>query len=166
MTETMMPSPMTYAPATAARALFLAALVAAASPWGAAAQGLESPEAIDTIIGSEVQEEETRVDADPERLMAAIDASIDSATKIRMTSNLETVEIVRVSGMEGEAAAAFEAKLAEHDADIAALRQELEGNAMLFHAIDSRSILLRDVVAVEFSDENSVTIYALEATAP
>ena len=55
----------------------------------------------------------------------------------------------------------IEAKVKEHEAEIAELRKELEGNAMLFHAIDSREVLVRDVLAIEFDDAAAgVVIYA------
>ncbi len=129
-------------------------------------QGLENPDAIDTIIGSEVKEEEAPAGADPARLIAAIDASVENTAKIRKVSNLEKVDIVRLAEADGQTPPPeIDAKVKEREPEIAALRQELEGNAMLFHAIDSRSILLRDVVAVEFDDANGVTIYAMGAAA-
>ena len=41
-----------------------------------------------------------------------------------------------------------------------ALRRELTGNAMLFHAIDSRNILPQDVLAIEFDDQRGAINYA------
>ena len=136
--------------------------------WSGAslAQGLENPDAIDTIIGSEVKEEEAPANANPARLIAAIDASVENTAKIRKTSNLEKVDIVRLADAAGQAMPPeVDAKLKQREPEIAALRKELEGNAMLFHAIDSRSILLRDVVAVEFDDANGVIIYAMAGPA-
>jgi hypothetical protein len=40
------------------------------------------------------------------------------------------------------------------------LRQELEGSAMLFHAIDSRGVLIRDVLGVEFDGPKTAIIFA------
>ena len=40
------------------------------------------------------------------------------------------------------------------------LRKEIEGNAMLFHAVDSRQILPQDILAVEFDDANGIVIFA------
>ncbi len=134
--------------------------------WSGAslAQGLENPNAIDTIIGSEVKEEEAPAGADPARLIAAIDASVENATKIRKVSSLVKVDIVRLAEADGRAPPPeIDAKVKQRGPEIAALRQELEGNAMLFHAIDSRSIQLRDIVAVEFDDANGVIIYAMGA---
>ena len=144
----------------------VAAFLAASAPHIAVlAQGLENPEAIDTIIGSEVQEEEARTAADPARLIAAIDASIENAAKIRKTAKLDKVGIVRLDTGENQAPVPeVDAKIKEREPEIAALRQELQSNAMLFHAINSRSVLLGDVVAVEFDDANGVTIYAMGAT--
>jgi hypothetical protein len=148
---------------TAAVAAFLAVYAPHIAVF---AQGLENPEAIDTIIGSEVQEEEARTAADPARLIAAIDASIENAAKIRKTAKLDKVGIVRLDAGEKQAPVPeVDAKIKERESEIAALRQELQSNAMLFHAINSRSVLLGDVVAVEFDDANGVTIYAM-GTAP
>ena len=72
---------------------------------------------------------------------------------VRKTSNLDKVDIVFLTdaaATEGGPPPEIEAKVKEHEADIAELRKELEGNAMLYHAIDSRRVLLRDVLAVEF----------------
>ena len=54
----------------------------------------------------------------------------------------------------------MEKKVKEHKEEIVALREAIEGNAMFFHAIDSRSVLTRDVVAVEFDKADGVKIYA------
>jgi hypothetical protein len=141
-----------------------AAFLAASAPQTALmAQGLESPEAIDTIIGTEVQEEESRATADAGKVVAAIEKTRESIATIRKTSKLDKVDIVFLSdaaATEGGPPPEIEAKIKEHEEEIAELRQELEGNAMLYHAIDSRQILLRDVLAVEFNDANGVVIYA------
>ncbi len=54
----------------------------------------------------------------------------------------------------------IEAKVKEREKEIVELRQEIEGNAMLYHAIQSRQILPADVLALEFSGTDSVIIYA------
>ena len=70
------------------------------------------------------------------------------------------VEIVFLPDMVGETPPpAIVAAVEKYAKEIAALRKEIEGNAMLFHAIDSRSLLMRDVLAVSFED-NTATIYA------
>ena len=145
-------------------ALAAAAFLAASTPQTALlAQGLESPEAIDTIIGTEVEEEEARATADAGKVVAAIEKTGESIATVRKTSKLDKVDIVFLSDAavtEGGPPPEIEAKIKEHEEEIAELRKELEGNAMLYHAIDSRQILLRDVLAVEFDDKNGVVIYA------
>ncbi|TIT43756.1 MAG: hypothetical protein E5W72_25930, partial [Mesorhizobium sp.] len=54
----------------------------------------------------------------------------------------------------------IETKVKEHQEDIAELRKEIEANALLFNAIDSRRVLTEDVLAVEFDDPGKVVIYA------
>lgn len=148
----------------AGAALFLALLAGPVLVGPAAAQ--QSPatqESLDTIIGTEVQEEETQAAADPGRVIAAIEKTGDSISTVRKTSNLDKVDIVFLADSaqtEGGPPAEIAEKIKEHEEQITELRQEIEGNAMLFHAIASRQILMRDVLAVEFDDANGVIIYA------
>jgi hypothetical protein len=116
-----------------------------------AQQGTENKQAVDTIIGTEVQEEEAQASADAGRVIAAIEKTRDSIAMVRKTSNLNKVDIVFLADAavtEGGPPPEIETKVKEHEADIVELRQEIEGNAMLFHAIDSRQILPRDILAV------------------
>ncbi len=125
--------------------------------------GLDNDQAIDTIVGTEVGEEQSRAAADSGKVIAAIEKTQDSIARIRKTSTLDKVDIVFLEDAaqtEGGPPPEIEAKVKQHEAEIAELRKELEGNAMLFHAIDSRQILVRDVLAVDFASANSVVIYA------
>ncbi|MGE0500593.1 MAG: hypothetical protein AB7I79_02930 [Rhizobiaceae bacterium] len=139
------------------------ALCAAAWPVVAPAQGLSDPEAIDTIIGSEVHEEETRAEADPARVIAAIERNSDYISAVRKVTALDRIDIVYLadSGVtEGGPPAEVDAKISEYQSEISELRTEIEGNAMLYHALDSRQILPRDVVALEFGEAKDVIIFA------
>ena len=87
----------------------------------------------------------------------------DQIALVRKTSSLDKVDIVFLAdaaATEGGPPPEIETKVKEHEADINELRQEIESNAMLFHAIDSRQILMRDVLAVEFQGQDAVVIYA------
>lgn len=141
----------------------LAMLLAIATPTERPhAQGLDAPEAIDTIVGSEVKEEEAEAAADPQRVIDAIDKTAENTSRVRMTTMLDQVDIVFLSDAavtEGGPPPEIEAKIQERRSEIDQLRQELEGNAMLYHALNSRQILMRDVLAIEFDDRN-VVIYA------
>jgi len=140
---------------------FLAAWLASGA--AIAQQGTENKEAVDTIIGTEVQEEEAQASADAGKVIAAIEKTQEQIALVRKTSNLDKVDIVFLSDAaetEGGPPPEIETKVKEHAAEIAELRKEIEGNAMLFHAIDSRQILPRDVLAVEFDGSNGVVIYA------
>lgn len=146
--------------AVAGAALLCASL---ASGLAAAQQGTENPQAVDTIIGTEVEEEEAQAAVDADRVIAAIDRTAEATATVRKTSSLAKVDIVFLSDAaptEGGPPPEIEAKVKEREAEIAELRKEIEGNAMLFHAIDSRQILPQDVLAVEFDDANGVVIYA------
>ena len=128
-----------------------------------AQQGTGNKDAIDTIVGTEVREEEAQASADAGKVIAAIEKTRDQIAIVRKTSKLDKVDIVFLAdaaATEGGPPPEIETKVKEHEADIAELRQEIESNAMLFHAIDSRQILMRDVLAVEFRGEDAVVIYA------
>jgi hypothetical protein len=143
-----------------AAAAFLAVSLAGSA---ALAQGTENKEAVDTIIGTEVQEEEAQASVDAGKVIAAIEKTQEQIALVRKTSSLAKVDIVFLpdaAATEGGPPPEIETKVKEHEAEIAELRKEIEGNAMLFHAIDSRQILPRDVLAVEFDGANGVVIYA------
>lgn len=126
------------------------------------AQGVDAPNARETIIGSEVTEEEIEASAEPERVIAAIENTRDNIATVRKITSLERVDIVFLPDAaiaEGGPPDEIAAKVEELRDDIAELRQELEGNAMLYHAIDSRQILPRDILAVEFG-QDGIVIYA------
>ncbi|MER2533602.1 MAG: hypothetical protein ABTQ31_00380 [Rhizobiaceae bacterium] len=149
----------------AALVVFLATAGAAwlAMAGAAGAQGLSSEKAIETIIGSEVREEEAPAAASADKVAAAIDKTSEAIDRVRKTSNLKEVEILFLpdaTTTEGGPPQPIEAKLKEKEAEITELRKELEGNAMLYHAIDSRSVMTRDVLAVEFPEDDRVIIYA------
>jgi hypothetical protein len=141
-------------------------VLAAMAASGLRAQGLQNPETIDKIIGSEVQEEQVEAAADMDRVIKAIEMTADNISTVRKATALDKIDIVFLTdaaATEGGPPAAISAKLVEHKEEIVQLRQELEANAMLYRAIDSRQILLRDILAVEFVGRD-VVIYA--ATKP
>jgi hypothetical protein len=144
----------------------LSAALLFATALAGVAHAQQSPatqESLDTIIGTQVQEEETQAAADPGRVIAAIEKTPDSIARVRKTSNLDKVDIVFLADStvtDGGPPAEIADKVKSREAEISELRQEIEGNAMLYHALNSRRILMRDVLAVEFDDENGVIIYA------
>lgn len=116
----------------------------------------------EAIIGSEVGEEEATAAAEPQRVIAAIEKTPANISTVRKTISLDKVEIVYLSdaaATEGGPPSEIAGKIEEHKDEIARLREEIEGNAMLYHALDSRQLLVRDVLAIEF-DEAKVVIYA------
>jgi hypothetical protein len=141
-------------------AAFLAPLLAA---WPLHAQNPPSPEAVDAIVGSEVHEKQARAAAEPEKVISAIEKTAESAATVRKISKLDEVDIVFLTDAamtEGGPPPAVEAKLQQHREELKQLRNEIEGNAMLYHAVDSRQILVKDILAVEFDHANRVVIYA------
>ena len=131
-----------------------------------AQQGAVGGPAVDAIVGAEVEEEEAQASAEPERVIAAIEKTAENTETVRKTSSLAKVDIVFLSDAartQGGPPPDIEAKVRERESEIAELRQEIEGNAMLFHALDSRQILPQDVLAVEFDDQNGVVIFAAAA---
>lgn len=141
----------------------LAAFIAASHPsLPLLAQGLEADGAIETIVGSDVKTGEERAKADPERIIAAIEDSRANAGEIRKMFNLDELEIVYLPDIapgdgNSDIGNAIDANMDQIDE----LRQAIEGSAIFYHAIDSRSLLLRDIVAVEFHHDNSTaTIFS------
>ena len=65
-----------------------------------------------------------------------------------------------LSSSEGGPPPAIENKVKQHKGDVAVLRQEIEANALLFNAIDSRRVLAEDVLAVDFANPGKIVIYA------
>lgn len=141
----------------------LAALLMSAVPTIAPhAQGLDAEGAIDAIVGTDVEEEATRAEADPQRVVAAIEKSAQSISEIRKTIVLDRLDIVFVEDAaitEGGPPDVVQQALDANADAIHELRAELEGNAMLYHAVNSRQVLMRDVLAVEFGDQRHVTIF-------
>jgi hypothetical protein len=146
------------------RAVTMVAALAALWPLEAGfAQGTRNEQAIDAIIGSQVHEEVTSAATEPEKVIAAIEKTAESTAAVRTASKLDTVDIVFLTDSaktEGGPPPPVEAKVREHKHDIEQLRDEIEGNAMLYHALDSRQVLVQDVLAVSFDDANGVVIYA------
>ena len=145
-------------------AIAAAAFLAASLPQAALnAQGLESPETVDRIVGSQVNEEETKTTAEIGKVSSAIDRTRDNISTVRKTSKLDRVDIVFLTDSarsEGGPPPVIENKVRKHKDDVAELRKEIEANALLFNAIDSRRVAAQDVLAVEFDDLGKIVIYA------
>ncbi|GLQ81112.1 hypothetical protein GCM10007881_46330 [Mesorhizobium huakuii] len=145
-------------------AIAAAAFLAASLPQAALnAQGLESPETVDRIIGSQVSEEQARTTAEIGKVSSAIDRTRENISTVRKTSKLDKVDIVLLTDAarsEGGPPPVIENKVRQHRDDVAELRKEIEANALLFNAIDSRRIAAQDVLAVAFDDPGKIVIYA------
>lgn len=127
------------------------------------AQGIKNQEAVDKIIGSKVEEDESLAEKDASKISAAIEKTRENIPAVRKMTKIGKVDIVFLpdaAPSEGGPPPDLAATIKEHEPEVKQLRTEIEGNAMLFHAINSRQILVGDVLALEFSGEDSVTIYA------
>lgn len=145
-------------------AIAAAAFLAASLPRAALnAQGLESPETVNRIIGSEVRQEEAKANAEAGNVNRAIERTRENIGTVRKTSRLDKLDIVFLTDAarsEGGPPPVIESKVRQHQDDIAELRKEIEANALLFNAIESRRVLAEDVLAVEFDDPGKIVIYA------
>ncbi len=141
-----------------------AAFLAASAPnMPLLAQSLKSPETVEKIVGSEVKEEETQTALDADAIIAAIGQTVENTARVRKLTNLKSLDIVYVSdaaATEGGPPPEIAARLDEHKDEIKALRQEIEGNAMLYHALDSRQVQPANVLAIAFPDRDNAIIYA------
>lgn len=137
-----------------------AAFLAVSLPQAALnAQSLESPE----TVGSQISEEQAKTTAEIGKVSSAIDRTRDNISTVRKTSKLDKVDIVFLTDAarsEGGPPPAIENKVRQHRDDVAELRKEIEANALLFNAIDSRRVAAQDVLAVEFDDPGTIVIYA------
>jgi hypothetical protein len=141
----------------------MAFLAVAGSAAGLKAQGLESTETVNRIIGSQVKQEEAKTTAEARNVNTAIDRTRENIGTVRKTSKLDKVDIVFLTDAarsEGGPPPAIESKVRQHQDDIAELRKEIEANALLFNAIESRRVLAQDILAVEFGDPGKIVIYA------
>jgi len=133
----------------------LALMVLSMGRFPVVAQGLESEGAIDAIIGSEVKTDEVTKDGDIDRVVKAVANSRQSAELARKAYNIDSLEIVFVPEVDENLAKVIE----ENEADITLLRESIEGSAIFYHAIDSRSIMLTNIIAAEFDEGNEVIIF-------
>lgn len=139
-------------------ALVSALLLAAFAPRALIAQGLDSEGAIDTIIGTNVTIGEEEADSNEQRVIAAIENSAATAAEVRKKFSLDNVEIMFLTNI-GDENSPIGATLREYEQQVIELRESLQGSAIFYHAVDSHSIMLNRIVAVEFDDRNGVTIF-------
>jgi hypothetical protein len=140
-----------------------AALLVATAHTAFAAQPLDSTNPAAAIVDSEVRQEEALTRTEAGKVIRAIDSTRDNIGTVRKTTKLDTVDIIFLTDAarsEGGPPPAIENKVKQHKDDVAELRQEIEANALLFHAIDSRRVLAEDVLAVEFANPGKIVIYA------
>lgn len=140
-----------------------AAFVVAASQAASAAQPLNTDRPAAAIVDSDVRQEEALARTEAGKVITAIDRTRDNIGTVRKTTKLDTVDIVFLTDAarsEGGPPPAIENKMKQHQEDVAELRQEIEANALLFNAIDSRRVQAEDVLAVEFDNPGKVVIYA------
>jgi hypothetical protein len=133
----------------------LALIVLSLGRFPVDAQGLESEGAIDAIVGSDVKTDEVSKDSDIDRVAEAIANSHQSAELARKAYNIDSLEIVFVPEIDEKLAKVLE----ENQTDVTLLRESIEGSAIFYHAIDSRSIMLTNIIAAEFGDGSAVTIF-------
>jgi hypothetical protein len=140
-----------------------AALFMAAPQPASAAQPPGSDEPAAAIVDSDVRQEEALSTTEAGKVITAIDRTRDNIGTVRKTTKLDRVDIVFLTDAarsEGGPPPAIENKMKQHQEDVAELRQEIEANALIFNAIDSRRVQAEDVLAVEFDNPGKVVIYA------
>jgi len=121
------------------------------------AQGLDREDAIETIVGSEVDTKEENAASESKRVLAAISNAHNAAEEVRKAFNLNELQIVFLPDLGGESE--FDEAIAKNETEIEALRQAIEGSAMFYHAVASRSIDLNRIVGLEFGENDTATIF-------
>ena len=140
-----------------------AALLMAAPHAASAAQPLGGDKPASAIVDSDIRQEETLSSTEAGKVITAIDRTRENIGTVRKTTKLDTVDIVFLTDAarsEGGPPPAIENKVKQHKDDVAELRQEIEANALLFNAIDSRRVMAEDVLAVEFDNPGRIVVYA------
>lgn len=150
--------------------LLLALVLGAALGGPASSQGLNGEKAVEGIVGdSDIRQEEATTSAEEQKVLAAIDKTAENTSTVRKLSAAKHVDIIFLADAtraEGGPSPKIARKLKDHEGDIVALRQEVEANALLFHAVNSRRVLPKDILAVEFPDSESVIVYAAAKPSP
>lgn len=131
-----------------------------ASGLTANAQGLDSDEAIDAIVGSEVKTEQATTVEETDRLIEAIGTAGTAAQEVRKTFNLDELDIIFVSPDTAGTPEVVDV-LEKNAQSLQTLREAIEGSALFYHAVDSRNILVRDIIAVEYGEESRVTVFVI-----
>jgi len=122
------------------------------------AQGLDDSKAVDLIVGSDVGTERESAADNREELFAAIKNTPNSISEVRKSFSLDRVEIVFLPDYsESDQVVTI---VQEHQPEIDSLRSAIEGNAMFYHAVNSRSVALDNIIAVDFDKRHGATIYA------
>lgn len=141
-----------------------AALIALLNSEPSMGQGLESENTIEAIVQAPVREEEQRAAADPAKVVAAIEKTDENISAVRKLTSLDRLDIIFLAdatAAEGGPPQEIVDKLNEKSEAVGILRQEIEGNALLYHAVNSRQVLMQDVLGIELSDAGeTVVIYA------
>ena len=140
--------------------MVLTAFTALAAP--AAAQSLDDT-TVKSIVGSGISEEEKTAADEQAKVLAAIDTTAEATSMVRKTSSVDHVDIVFLADTarsEGGPPPEIARKIEQHRDEITLLRQEVEANALLYHAIDSKRVLVADVLAVAFDGPKKVIVYA------
>jgi hypothetical protein len=144
--------------------LLLALFFGVALAGPASSQGLSGEKAVEGIVGdSDIRQEEATTSAEEQKVLAAIDKTAENTSAVRKLSAAKHVDIIFLADAtreQGGPSPKIERKLKDHQSDIVALRQEIEANALLFHVVDSRRVMTKDILAVEFPDPESVIVYA------
>ncbi len=138
---------------------FATALLFSAAPGvPLMAQGLEAEGAVEAIVGSDVKTGQEAVAADEERIVAAIERTRENIEHVRKSFNIDGVDIIFLPDLD-EQETAVDAKMQEFASEISELQTEIQGSAIFYHAINSHRVLVTDVIAIEFDDENGATIF-------
>lgn len=126
-------------------------------------QGNQQLQSVDRIIDSEVREEQARSEDDKDRIIAAIENSGENTNRIRKVTDLDRIDIIFIpdsSAVEGGPPEEIAGKLSEYSQDVDDMRRVLQSNALLYNAVNSRNILIGNILAIEFDSDKHVVIFA------
>jgi hypothetical protein len=125
----------------------------------AEAQGVDPEKALDQMFDGSVLVDHSKTDDEiRDEVIAAIGHSSDMAEEVRKLFKIDRMILVGVSDEVATAEPVKEA-MAKNEEGLIELRQAVEGSALLYNMLESRGLLMSDLVAAEFLGENNIRLY-------
>ncbi len=125
----------------------------------AKAQGVDPEKALDQMFNGFVLVDRSKMDEEiRDDIIAAIGHSSKMAAEVRKLFKIDRMILVGVSDEVATVEPVKEA-MAKNKEGLIELRQAVEGSALLYNMLESRGLLMSDLVAAEFLGESNIRLY-------